>query len=381
MPDDFQIFVKPVGAVCNLGCTYCYYLSKKDLYESSGSLRMSDDILEKYIKQHIEASSDDTIFFSWHGGEPLLAGIDFYRKVVSMQKKNLPSGRKVLNGIQTNGTLLDEEWCHFLKSENFIIGISIDGPPDLHNKYRITPAGDPTSERVLRGYELLKKFKITSEILCVVNSANSLHPLEVYNFFRQLGTEYLSFLPLVERDPSGEAGVSESTVRPEDFGRFLSVIFDEWTGHDIGKIKVQIFEEALRPAFNQEHTLCIFKVDCGRVPVLEHNGDFFSCDHFVDHVHMIGNILHKPVSEMLYDPQQKRFGKAKSQTLPRYCLQCDVLSMCNGECPKNRFITTPDGQPGLNYLCSGYKLFFNNCKPFISVLREIGLQQKTSGSL
>ena len=381
MPDDFQIFVKPVGAVCNLGCTYCYYLNKKDLYESSGSLRMSDDILEKYIKQHIEASSDDTIFFSWHGGEPLLAGIDFYRKVVSMQKKNLPSGRKVLNGIQTNGTLLDEEWCHFLKSENFIIGISIDGPPDLHNKHRITPAGDHTSERVLRGYELLKKFKITSEILCVVNSANSLHPLEVYNFFRQLGTEYLSFLPLVERDPSGEAGVSESTVRPEDFGRFLSVIFDEWTGHDIGKIKVQIFEEALRPAFNQEHTLCIFKVDCGRVPVLEHNGDFFSCDHFVDHVHMIGNILHKPVSEMLYDPQQKRFGKAKSQTLPRYCLQCDVLSMCNGECPKNRFITTPDGQPGLNYLCSGYKLFFNNCKPFISVLREIGLQQKTSGSL
>lgn len=342
---------------------------------------MSDDILEKYIKQHIEASSDDTIFFSWHGGEPLLAGIDFYRKVVSMQKKNLPSGRKVLNGIQTNGTLLDEEWCHFLKSENFIIGISIDGPPDLHNKHRITPAGDHTSERVLRGYELLKKFKITSEILCVVNSSNSLHPLEVYNFFRQLGTEYLSFLPLVERDPSGEAGVSESTVRPEDFGRFLSVIFDEWTGHDIGKIKVQIFEEALRPAFNQEHTLCIFKVDCGRVPVLEHNGDFFSCDHFVDHVHMIGNILHKPVSEMLYDPQQKRFGKAKSQTLPRYCLQCDVLSMCNGECPKNRFITTPDGQPGLNYLCSGYKLFFNNCKPFISVLREIGLQQKTSGSL
>ncbi len=381
MPDDFQIFVKPVGAVCNLGCTYCYYLNKKDLYESSGSLRMSDDILEKYIKQHIEASSDDTIFFSWHGGEPLLAGIDFYRKVVSMQKKNLPSGRKVLNGIQTNGTLLDEEWCHFLKSENFIIGISIDGPPDLHNKHRITPAGDHTSERVLRGYELLKKFKITSEILCVVNSSNSLHPLEVYNFFRQLGTEYLSFLPLVERDPSGEAGVSESTVRPEDFGRFLSVIFDEWTGHDIGKIKVQIFEEALRPAFNQEHTLCIFKVDCGRVPVLEHNGDFFSCDHFVDHVHMIGNILHKPVSEMLYDPQQKRFGKAKSQTLPRYCLQCDVLSMCNGECPKNRFITTPDGQPGLNYLCSGYKLFFNNCKPFISVLREIGLQQKTSGSL
>ena len=374
MPDDFQIFVKPVGAACNLGCTYCYYLCKKDIYDGSGSLRMSDDILEKYIKQHIEASSEETVFFSWHGGEPLLAGIDFYRKAVSIQQKYLPPGRYALNGIQTNGTLLNDEWCRFLKSENFIIGISIDGPPDLHNKHRITQAGDPTSERVLKGYELLNKYKITYEILCVVNSDNSLHPLEVYNYFRQLGAVYISFLPLVERDVSKAAGVSNSSVKPDEFGRFLSVIFDEWINHDIGKIKIQIFEEALRPAFNQEHTLCIFKVDCGGVPVIEHNGDFYACDHYVDKEHLAGNINDVPLSRLLGSDSQKAFGKAKSNTMPRYCLECDVLEMCNGECPKNRFITTPEGEPGLNYLCAGYKVFFNHCKPFVEVLRQIWLQ-------
>ena len=374
MPDDFQIFVKPVGASCNLGCSYCYYLCKKDIYDGTGSLRMSDDILEKYIKQHIEASSGDTVFFSWHGGEPLLAGIDFYKKAVSIQKRYLSSGRHALNGIQTNGTLLDDEWCSFLKSGNFIIGISIDGPPDLHNKHRITQAGDHTSERVLKGYELLKKYKITSEILCVVNSDNSLYPFEVYNFFRQLGAEYISFLPLAERNASKRSGVSDSSVKPVEFGRFLSVIFDEWIGNDIGKIKVQIFEEALRPAFNQEHTLCIFKVDCGGVPVLEHNGDFYACDHYVDKEHLAGNINDISLAELLSSHSQKTFGKAKSSTLPRYCLECDVLEMCNGECLKNRFITTPDGEQGLNYLCAGYKLFFNHCKPFIEVLRQTWLQ-------
>lgn len=375
MPDDFQIFVKPVGAACNLRCSYCYYLDKADLCGYRGSLKMSDEILERYIKQHIEASSEDTVFFSWHGGEPLLAGIDFYRKAVSFQQKFLPSGRYALNGIQTNGTLLDDEWCSFLKSESFIIGISIDGPPDLHNMHRITQAGEPTSEKVLKGFELLKKYKITSEILCVVNSGNSLHPLEVYNFFRQLGAEYISFLPLVERDTSKASGVSDSSVKPEEFGSFLSVIFDEWIGHDIGKIKIQIFEEALRPAFNQEHTLCIFKVDCGGVPVIEHNGDFYACDHYVDREHLSGNVNEVPLAELLTSQSQKAFGKSKSDTLPRYCLDCDVLEMCNGECPKNRFITTPDGEPGLNYLCKGYKQFFTHCKPFIEVLRQTWLQR------
>ncbi|MCU0460957.1 MAG: anaerobic sulfatase maturase [Bacteroidales bacterium] len=381
MADDFQIFVKPVGAACNLACRYCYYLGKKDLYRSAGTLKMSGDILEKYIKQHIDASYDDPVFFSWHGGEPLLAGIDFYKKAVALQKKYLPSGRAAVNGIQTNGTLLNDEWGHFLKLENFITGISIDGPADLHDKHRLTPAGQKTFEKVLKGYKVLRKHEITTEILCVLSSDNSPYPSEVYNFFRSIGAIYLTFLPLVERDYSKTSGVTDASVSPDKYGQFLSSVFDEWIMQDIGKIKIQIFEEALRAAFNQEHTLCIFKVDCGGVPVIEHNGDFYSCDHFVDREHFIGNINRSSLEDLLASQGQKAFGLAKSKTLPRYCVDCDVLSMCNGECPKNRFITTPGGEPGLNYLCAGYKLFFNHCKPFIEALREIWLQQQTTGSL
>ncbi len=371
MSCDFQIFVKPVGAACNLRCTYCYYLEKKDLYQGSDALRMSDEILEIYIKQHIEASSDDQVFFSWHGGEPLLAGIDFYRKAVALQKKYLPKKRSAINGIQTNGTLIDDEWCRFFRTENFIIGISIDGPEYYHNKHRLTSTREPTFKRVLKGFEMLREYKITSEILCVVNSYNSGNPVEIYNFFKELGVGYLTFLPLVERDQSKVSGASDSSVKPEDFSRFLSAIFDEWTEHDIGRIKIQIFEEALRRAFNQEHTLCIFKPECGGVPVIEHNGDFFSCDHYVDSDHIVGNINNALLSDLLDSPRQKEFGKAKSKTLPRYCLECNVRDMCNGECPKNRFILTPDGEPGLNYLCEGYKLFFNHCIPFIDMLKRL----------
>jgi len=371
MPDDFQIFVKPVGAACNLGCTYCYYLEKKDIYKGAGLLKMSDEILEKYIKQHIEASSDEQIFFSWHGGEPLLAGIDFYRKAVVLQKGYLPSGRSAINGIQTNGTLINDEWCRFFRTENFIIGISIDGPDYYHNKHRLTKAGEPTLSGVLKGFDKLREYGIASEILCVVSSHNSGNPLEIYNFFRELGARYITFLPLVERDHSKASGASDASVKPEDFGRFLSVIFDEWTEHDIGRIKIQMFEEALRRAFNQEHTLCIFKTECGGVPVIEHNGDFYSCDHYVDSDHMVGNINNTLLSNLLDSTRQKEFGKAKLKTLPRYCLECDVRDMCNGECPKNRFILTPDSEPGLNYLCEGYKLFFRHCIPFIEMLKRL----------
>ncbi|MCX6334967.1 MAG: anaerobic sulfatase maturase [Bacteroidia bacterium] len=376
MPNDFQIFVKPVGAVCNLGCTYCYYLDKKDLYHESSSLRMSDELLEKYIKHHIEASSDDIIMFSWHGGEPLLAGIDFYRKAVALQKKYLLAERSAINGIQTNGTLLDDEWCSFLKTENFIIGISIDGPANFHNKQRRTPSGDPTFPDVLKGYGLLQKYGITSEILCVVSSFNAPNPLEVYNFFKQIGVMHLTFLPLVEKESLKSSGVTDASVKPEDFGRFLISIFNEWTEHDIGRIKVQIFEEALRAAFDQEHTICIFKVDCGGVPVIEHNGDFYSCDHFVESDHLVGNIKETSLRDLLNSPVQKSFGTSKSKTLPRYCLDCEVVKMCNGECPKNRFIRTPDGEEGLNYLCAGYRMFFNHCVPFIEALKQVLHGQK-----
>jgi uncharacterized protein len=371
MANDFQIFVKPVGASCNLACSYCYYLTKSDLYPGSGTLKMSGDILEKYIKQHIEASTDSTILFSWHGGEPLLAGIDFYKKAVALQKKYLTSGSTAVNGIQTNGTLLDDEWGNFLKSENFIAGISIDGPADLHDKHRITPAGQKTFEKVLKGYEILRKHEITTEILCVLSSENSSYPSKVYNFFREIGAIYLTFLPLVESDNSKASGVTDESVRPEKYGQFLSVVFDDWIRHDIGKIKIQIFEEALRSAFNQEHTLCIFKVDCGGVPVIEHNGDFYSCDHFVDKDHLIGNINKSTCADLLASHRQKAFGSAKSKTLPRYCLDCEVLSMCNGECPKNRFVQSPDGEHGLNFLCEGYKIFFRHCIPIINMLKKL----------
>ena len=369
MSREFQIFVKPVGAASNLRCSYCYYTGRKELYPSGRSVIMSDDILEEYIKQHIDASTDETIMFSWHGGEPSLAGLDFFRKAVKLQKKHLPAGHAVINGIQTNGTLLDDNWCRFLSAENFLVGISMDGPEEFHDKYRLSVTGGSTFRQVMRGYELLKKHEITSEILCVLNSHNTGHPLTVYDFFKELGAEFMTFLPLVEPKPDSCSGVSPDSVNALEFGNFLISVFDIWVARDIGKIKIQIFEEAARTAFSQEHTLCIFKVSCGGVPVVEHNGDFYSCDHFVNKEHFLGNIKDVSLAEFLDSPEQKAFGQAKSLKLPGYCMKCNVKEMCNGECPKNRFIFTHDGEPGLNYLCPGYKLFFNHCRPFVEALR------------
>lgn len=365
---EFQIFAKPVGALCNLKCKYCYYLEKKALYPNDRSLTMSDDILERYILQLMEASTEETINFSWHGGEPLMAGLDFFRKAVSLQKKHKPYGRKIINGIQTNGTLVDESWASFLAEENFTVGISIDGPGDLHNRYRTTPDGKSSLHLTLRGYEILRNHRIACEILCVVNSFNVKFPLVVYNFFKQLGAKYITLLPLVERRPGTKSGVSRASVPSLEFGQFLNSVFDEWIENDIGKIKIQVFEEAARTAFNQDHTLCIFKENCGGVPVVEHNGDFYSCDHFVNKENLVGNIQNDSISEFLDCEKQQAFGKTKSLALPRYCFECEVKSMCNGECPKNRFINTPDGEPGLNYLCEGYKTFFTYCRPFVQAI-------------
>lgn len=366
----FQIFTKPVGDNCNLSCSYCYYHQSNSFKKGSDLLISNDLLLEKYIRQHMEATTDDTVFFSWHGGEPTLAGIDFYRKTVNLQKKLLPVGKKLLNGIQTNGTLLNKEWCSFLASENFIVGISIDGPEDLHNRYRVTNKGIPSFSQVQIGYNLLVEHEIPVEILCVVNTANVTVPLAVYKYFRNLGAHYITFLPLVEKLQPGCA-VSERSVEAEDFGHFLIAVFDEWIKHDIGKIKVQVFEEALRSAFDSEHTLCIFKQNCGGVPVIESNGNFYSCDHFVNETHYIGNIHEQSIAALLDSEKQLEFGRAKSETLPEYCKKCEVLTMCNGECPKNRFIVSPDGEKGLNYLCVGYRMFFNHCLPFIEEIRKV----------
>jgi uncharacterized protein len=365
---EFQIFVKPVDALCNLRCKYCYYLCKKPIYPDSQSFIMDEDILERYIVQNIEASTEETINFSWHGGEPLMAGIDFFRKAVALQKKHKPYGRMIINGIQTNGTLIDDQWASFLAEENFMVGISIDGPGDLHNRYRTTSDGRSSLHLALRGYDILRNHRIECEILCVVNSFNVKFPLVVYNFFKQIGAKYLTFLPLVERRPGTKSGVSRASVHSVEFGLFLNSVFDEWIENDIGKIKIQVFEEAARTAFNQDHTLCIFKKNCGGVPVIEHNGDFYSCDHFVNKENLVGNIKDGSVTDFLDSERQQAFGKAKSNTLPRYCVECEVKSMCNGECPKNRFISTPYGEPGLSYLCAGYKTFFTHCRPFVKAI-------------
>lgn len=367
--NDFQIFVKPAGAECNLNCRYCYYLDKKNLYDDASL--MDDDVLERYIISHFEACPDKNVNFSWHGGEPLLAGIEFFRKVTALQKKHAPAGVTANNGIQTNGTLLDDEWCRFLADEKFYIGISIDGPGQLHNKFRVNRGGAATFEKVMNGFSLLRRYGIVHEALCVVNSVNVKQPLKVYDFFRKSGVQFLTFLPLVGKKPGMQGGVSAETVPSEEFGIFLSAIFDQWIENGIGEIKIQIFEEAVRPAFNQDHTLCIFKKTCGGVPVLEKNGDFYSCDHYVDKEHLIGNIKNESLTSLLGSRRQIEFGLAKLNTLPAYCINCGVREMCNGECPKNRFISTPDGEPGLNYLCEGYKHFFNHCKPFIEAISQV----------
>ena len=363
---DFQVFVKPIGPLCNLGCSYCYYLPKEALYPDDSNFQMPNEVLEKYIKQHIEASPGPLISFSWHGGEPTLLGLDYFRKIVSLQHKYQPPNNSIFNGIQTNGTLLNDEWCRFFSREGFGVGLSLDGPRKIHDRYRVTKDQKSTFEQVMRGYRLLQKHHVNTEILCVVNAYNVQVPLQVYRFFKQINARYITFLPLVEKRSDTERSVSEISVSAEDWGKFLCSVFDDWVNNDIGQIKVQIFEEASRTAFNQEHSLCIFRPICGDIPVIEHNGDFYSCDHYVDSENCLGNINETPLIELLESPAQHTFGRAKLENLPHYCKECNVRSMCNGECPKNRFITTPDGEKGLNYLCSGYKRFFTHCQPFVA---------------
>jgi uncharacterized protein len=361
---EFQVFAKPVGARCNMRCTYCYYLPNMN----PPMMHMSDDLLETYIIQHIQACTDPVIQFSWHGGEPTLFGLDGFRKIVAMQKRHCPEDRRIVNGIQTNGLLLDKDWRRFLAMEQFIVGLSLDGMAQIHNLYRKTSTGDPTHAQVMQAYDCLSKDGIATEILCVVHSGNVHNPLELYNYFCDMGISYLTFLPLLEL--LSDARVSKRTVAADAWGEYLCTIFDAWLDRDIGRIKIQIFEEAARPAFGLEHTLCIFRKTCN-VPILECNGDVYSCDHFVKPEHLLGNIRETSLSMMLDSPEQQAFGRAKLETLPRQCHLCAVLDMCNGGCPKDRIIKTSDGEAGLNYLCSGYKRFFSYCRPFVTTLGNV----------
>jgi uncharacterized protein len=367
----FQIFAKPIGPLCNMRCRYCYYLEKERLYPAGESFRMPHDLLETYLVQHMDASPDEVIRFSWHGGEPTVLGLDYFRTIVALQRKHRPSDRLIANGIQTNGTLLNEEWCTFLASEGFSVGLSLDGPQDLHEACRLGRDGSSTYHQTMRGYELLRTHRVTTDILCVVNAHNVEHPGEVYRFFRQIEAPYVTFLPLVEAPKGGEGGVGALSIRPEAWGEFLCTVFDEWVSGGIGRIKVQIFEEAARAAFGREHSLCILRPVCGDIPVVEHNGDCYSCDHFTDPDHLLGNIRDTPLLELIESAKQRAFGIAKLKTLPRVCQLCEVRDMCNGECPKNRFLLAPDGEAGLNYLCAGYKRFFTHSFPFV---REVAAE-------
>jgi uncharacterized protein len=361
----FQVFVKPAGPACNLRCRYCYYLEKAGLFPDGTPSRMPDALLERYITQHFEASPEETVRFSWHGGEPTILGKEYFCRIVDLQRRHCPAGRRFANGIQTNGLLLDEGWGRFLAAERFTVGLSLDGPEDLHDLYRRTADGRPSFAAALRGYEILRRFGLRPEILCVVNAVNAGSPAAVYGFFKSIEAAEISFLPLVRPRPEEPDGLDPLSVRAESWGAFLCAVFDEWVGGDIGRVKIQIIEEAARVAFGQEHSLCLFRPTCGDIPVVERNGDVYPCDHFVEPARRIGNIGQIPLGRLLASPAQKAFGRAKRETLPRICRTCEVLSMCAGECPKNRFARTPDGESGWNVLCPGYKRFFTHIRPFV----------------
>ena len=365
---EFQVMTKPLGAICNLDCHYCYYLKKEFLYPKGDDFRMSDEVLERYIVQQIEAAPGSMVNFAWHGGEPTALGLEYFQKIAALQKKHRPEGKKITNGIQTNGTLLNEEWCRFFAAERFAVGLSIDGPRELHDAYRVDKGQKPTHKQVVRAYRMLAEHDVHIDVLCVVHDKNVRQPAQVYRFFKDLGVEFLQFLPLVERE---NGGVSARTAPAEAFGRFLIAVFDQWLRNDVGKVAIQMFDEAARPLAGMDHSLCIFRETCGDVPVVEHNGDFFSCDHFVEPEYRVGNIAEIHLGDMVESPAQRAFGKAKRDSLPRYCRECEVRAMCNGGCPKDRFIAAPDGEPGLNYLCAGYKSFFLHSRPYLQRMVDL----------
>jgi uncharacterized protein len=358
----FHIMTKPRGAICNLDCEYCYFLSKERLYPNS-SFRMPETLLEEYIRQYIGAQSGSEITFAWQGGEPTLMGIDFFRQAVAYQQKYRRLGMRITNVLQTNGVILDDEWCAFFKSADFLIGISLDGPRKLHDAYRVDRGGKPTFDRVMTGLRLLQKHAVEFNVLTTVHAANSRQGREVYRFLRdEVGAQFLQFIPIVERDnmtgfQEGETVTSRS-VTAEDYGRFLIDIFEDWVRRDVGRVYVQIFDVALAAWVGDSPGLCVFEETCGQALAMEHNGDVYSCDHFVEPKHLVGNIIDIPLSEIVVSDQQRHFGLAKRDTLPAYCRVCEARFVCNGGCQKDRFISTPDGEPGLNYLCAGYKAFF-----------------------
>lgn len=398
-PSYFHILAKPTGAICNLDCKYCFFLSKEMLYPGS-RFRMTDDLLETYLRQTIESQQGDFVTIAWQGGEPTLMGLDFFRGAVDLIKKYAPAGMQVEHAIQTNGTLLNEEWCEFFRANNFLVGLSLDGPRELHDLYRVDKGGAGTFDKVMRAARLMQAHRVEFNILTTVNAANARHPLEVYHFMRdEVKTQFIQFIPIVERAtpellPLANEGwgdahharplytlqgnlVTERTVGAEQWGDFLIAIFDEWVRRDVGRVFVSMFDAALaswvRAAGNTNvhPAMCIFSETCGNALALEHNGDLYSCDHFVEPKFFLGNIKQEHMLTLVASDQQRAFGNAKRDTLPRYCRECSVRFACHGECPRNRFIQTPDGEDGLNYLCAGYKKFFTHIDVPMKIMADL----------
>lgn len=363
-PHWFHVLAKPVGAICNLDCAYCYFLEKEHLYPGS-RFRMNDGVVEAYIGQLLAAHRGPEVTIAWQGGEPTLLGVEFFRRAVAVAERLKRPGQQLQHTIQTNGTLLDDEWCAFLAEHRFLVGLSIDGPGAMHDAYRVDKHGRPTFDRVVRGLELLRRHGVDTNILCTVHAANVGHPLDVYRFFRDdCGMRFIQFIPIVEREPRlPPPAVTDRSVPPGAWGDFLIAVFDEWVTHDVGEVFVSIFDAALANWLGITAGMCVFNATCGDAVALEHNGDVYSCDHFVDPEHLLGNVLDTQLVELIAKPEQRRFGRAKVDGLPAYCRACPVEFACHGECPKNRFGVTPAGEPGLNVLCEGYRAFFTHIGP------------------
>ena len=387
------VMLKPAGAHCNLACKYCYYLEKNKLYPTAQRHLMSDEILEQFTREYIEAQTMNQVLFTWHGGEPLLRSIDFYRKALSLQQK-YAGGRRIDNVIQTNGTLLTDEWCEFFAQKHWLVGISIDGPQPDHDHYRLTAAGKPSWKKVMQGIKLLKKHGVEWNAMAVVNAYNANHPLEFYRFFKENGCQFLQFTPIVERLTRHEDGrtlasladkdevsLSEASVTPEQWGYFLSAIFDEWVRKDVGKIFVEIFDCTLANWMGISPGICAYSKECGHAGVMEHNGDVYSCDHFVFPEYKLGNIRDHSLIDMLYGEQQQEFSRLKHSSLPRQCKECDMEFACHGECPKNRFMKDKYGDSGLNYLCPGYYHYYQHVAPYMDYMKQELMAQRPPSNI
>ncbi len=375
VPHAFHVMIKPAGALCNLECKYCFFLLKKNLYPRS-RFRMSDGLLEHFLRQYLVSLQAPHATIAWQGGEPTLMGLEFFRRSVEFARRYQKPNTVIEYTMQTNGTLLDDDWCEFFREQNFLIGLSLDGPREMHDAYRTDKGGEGSFDRVMRGLSLLKKHRVDFNILCTVHAANAEHPRQVYAFLRnEAEAEYIQFIPIVERVSArgfqeGDA-VTDRSVAAEQYGRFMSSIFDEWIRKDVGKVFVQMFEAALAAWADRPPPLCIFAPTCGTALALEHNGDLYSCDHFVEPDYLLGNINDTHLVKLVGSDAQFKFGRDKLDLLPRFCRDCDVRFACNGGCPKNRFTKSPDGEPGLNYLCRGYRMFFRHISRPMQIMADL----------